>query len=77
MVKAGKTHLADSGTKNGVKTANNNGIEVTTAKRRQSSKYKAKNGRLQAGAVKNIAMLMLAITVRHLGPTYSITEKKK
>lgn len=72
-------HLADSGTTNGVKTANNNGADVTIANNFQSSHQIAIHGRMQAANVKNNAIDMLATNVRHLGPTYSRTEfgKKK
>lgn len=70
-------HLADSGTTNGVNTANSNGADVTIASSFQSSHQIAIQGKMEAANVKNKAMDMFATNVRHFGPTYSRTERKQ
>uniref|UniRef100_A0A1Y1LKW0 Uncharacterized protein n=1 Tax=Photinus pyralis TaxID=7054 RepID=A0A1Y1LKW0_PHOPY len=68
------SHLADSGTHHGVKTAKAKGTDVTTQSILQSSKYHAIQGSTHEAQVKNIAIDIFATKVLHFGPTYSNTK---
>lgn len=71
------SHLADSGTSQGVSNDKHKGADVTKVNSCQFFKYNAIHGSMQAAIVKNIAIDIFATNVRHFGPTYSNTEQKK
>lgn len=71
------SHLALSGTKYGVKIANASGNDVATTVYLQLARKYAIQGKIHAANVKNIAIDIFATNVRHFGPTYSRTKKKK
>lgn len=66
-------YLADSGTTNGVNMTNSNGAVVINVNVRQPLDQTAIHGVKHIAKVKNVPMLMLATTVRHLTPVYSRT----
>lgn len=76
IVKIFPTHLALSGTNQGVAIAKAKGTLVPIANVRQSSAHNANHGSNEAASVKNRAMDMFATNVRHFGPTYSRTVMK-